>query len=237
MILAAGLGTRLRPLTDNIPKALVEVGGVPVLEHVARRLIAAGSERLIINVHHHADKVREFVRLREGFGIDVLISEELGQPLETGGGLKHAASQFRREAPFFMHNADILTDLDLHGLYAHHISSGALATLAVRSPETPRYLAFDEADNLCGYGNVEKDYEHLVRVPEGGLKRVDFCGVQVISPNLLDLITETGVFSIIKVYLRLAQQGMLIRPFHVNNVLWVDIGKPERLREARARFG
>jgi len=230
MILAAGLGTRLRPLTIHTPKALIEVGGKPMLEHVARRLIAAGATRLIVNIHHHADQVRDFVEMQQGFGVEVEISEEPERPLETGGGLLQAKPLFSYDAPFYMHNADIFTDLDLRSLYQHHRGSDALATLAVRAPETERYLLFD-ADNLCGY--AYQGEERLVRDPIGNLRRLDFCGVQVLSPRIFELMTETGIFSIINVYLRLVNAGEQIAPFHVGEATWIDVGNLERLEEAR----
>ncbi len=231
MILAAGLGTRLRPLTDHTPKALVEVGGVPMLERVARRLVAAGATRLVVNVHAHAGQIRDFIEARGGFGVEVLISEEPERPLETGGGLLRAAPLFEGAAPFFLHNVDVLTDLDLRALYEAHVASGALATLAVRPPETERYLLFDAHDTLCGY--AAQGREHLVRDPGGDPVRLDFCGVQVLSPRLFALMTETGIFSIISVYLRLVQQGERIAPFRVHGAAWIDVGKPERLETAR----
>lgn len=236
MILAAGLGTRLRPLTDEVPKALVPVGDRPMLEHVARRLVEAGADRLVINVFYHADQIKRFVEEQDGFGVDVRISEEHGHRLETGGGLKHAAGHFRRDAPFFMHNADILSDIDLGALYEAHRASGALATLACRTAETPRFLSFDAAGDLCGYGDKE-GAEHLVREPAGEVERLDFCGVQVIDPRIFDLLTEEGVFSIINSYLRLSKQGERIVPYRVDGATWIDIGNHERLAEARERFG
>lgn len=230
MILAAGHGTRLRPLTNHTPKALVEVGAVPMLEHVARRLVAAGATRLIINVHPHADQIHAFVKEREGFGADVVISEEPERALETGGGLKHAAHLFAKDAPFLVHNVDIFTDLDLRALYDAHAVSGALATLAVRPPETDRYLLFDQG-NLCGYAVGGQEY--FIREPAHTPTPLDFCGVQVLSPRIFDLMTESGVFSIINVYLRLVRAGERVVPFHVPDARWIDIGTLERLDEAR----
>lgn len=236
MILAAGLGTRLRPLTNDIPKALVPVGDRPMLEHVARRLIEAGATRLVINVHHHADQIQRFLEERDHFGVEVFVSEEPAQRLETGGGLKHASRFFQKKAPFWMHNADVFTDIDLRALYEAHEASGALATLACRAAETPRYLTFDAEDNLCGYGDREGN-EHIVRAPACATERLDFCGVQVISPRIFDLMTETGVFSIINTYLRLSSEGERIVPYRVDGATWIDVGNHERLEEARARFG
>lgn len=235
MILAAGLGTRLRPLTNEIPKALVEVGDRPMLERVAERLINAGAGRLVINVHHHADQVIHFLEEMENFGVDVRVSHEPDEALETGGGLKFAEEHFDKRAPFFIHNSDIYTDIDLEELHRAHMQSGALATLAVKAAETPRYLAFDENGRLCGYGDKEGN-EHLVAEPSGSVEHLDFCGVQVVSPRIFDLMTETGKFSIINTYLRLSKEGDQIRPHRVDGATWIDIGKPERLEEARAIF-
>ncbi|HET6568392.1 MAG TPA: sugar phosphate nucleotidyltransferase, partial [Rhodothermales bacterium] len=179
MILAAGLGTRLRPLTDRIPKALIEVGGVPMLERVARRLIEAGADRLIVNVHHLSEQVVRFIEEKDRFGVEVCVSVEPERRLETGGGLKHAAGCFRKDAPFFMHNADVLTDADLRALYAHQAASDALATLAVRPAETPRYLVQDAEGRIVGYGNADVGTEYLAVPPEGPTERVDFLGVHV----------------------------------------------------------
>lgn len=236
MILAAGLGTRLRPLTDEIPKALVPVGDRPMLEHVARRLIDAGATRLVVNVHHHADQIRRFLEERAGFGVEVFVSEEPERRLETGGGLKHAERFFEKRAPFWMHNADVLTDIDLRALYDAHVASGALATLACRAAETDRHLVFDAHGDLCGYGRAGGT-EHFVREPAGAPERLDFCGVQVISPEIFTHMTETGVFSIIDTYLRLSQAGQRITPHRVDGATWIDIGDPERLETARRLFG
>lgn len=232
MILAAGRGTRLRPLTDDIPKALVSVGGTPMLEHVARRLIEAGCERLVINLHHHADQILRFLEERDMFGVDVSVSVEADRALETGGGLKKAEPLFRKEAPFFMHNADIFTDLDLRGLYRAHTTGERLATMAVRSAATKRYLLFDEKEDLCGYSDREGN-EHIVRTPSGETARLDFCGVQVISPAIFELMTETGIFSIMNTYFRLSREGRRIRPYRVDDATWIDTGTPERLESAR----
>jgi NDP-sugar pyrophosphorylase family protein len=236
MILAAGLGTRLRPLTYETPKALIEVGGTPMLERVARRLIDAGADRLIVNVHAHRNKIRDFIREKDGFGVQVEVSEEPDQRLETGGGLKNATSFFRREGAFFMHNADILTDLSLRALQiVHEDADNALATLAVRPAEDDRYLLFDENDHLCGFSERETGEEVLRREPEGETRKLDFCGVQIIEPRIFDLMTETGVFSIINTYVRLAEEDETISAFHADAAEWMDIGTPERLEAARER--
>lgn len=234
MILAAGHGTRLRPLTDDVPKALVEVGGVPMLERVARRLVDAGARRLIVNVSPHADKIRAFIAEKDGFGVEVRVSEEPDGPLETGGGLRRARSHFDGvHAPFLMHNVDLLTDLDVNGLLDAH-REDALATLAVRAPESDRYLVFDDRGLLgYAYGGEEK----TVREAEGEVRRWDFCGVQALSPRVFDVLDEKEKFSIINTYLRVAGEAdgegpRRIDAWDVGDAMWIDIGTHERLEEA-----
>jgi NDP-sugar pyrophosphorylase family protein len=232
MLLAAGLGTRLRPLTDHTPKALVEVGGVPILERVARRVIAAGAGRLVINTHHLGGQVEEYVRSRRGFGVEAVFSREDVQPLETGGGLLHAEPLFHKDAPFFLHNADILTDLPLGEMYAAHGASGALATVAVMERPSARGLLFDDR-GLLGRTDETKGVDLRVRAAEGPVRKLAFAGVHVVSPRVFGRITERGVFSILDPYLRLAGDGEAVLPFRVDGSLWLDIGRPEQLEEAR----
>jgi NDP-sugar pyrophosphorylase family protein len=235
MILAAGLGTRLGDLTRDVPKALIDVGGVPVLERVALRLIEAGADHLIINVHHHAARIVDFVHSREDFGVRVSFSHEPDAPLETGGGLLHAAPLFRRDSSFFLHNVDVLCDLDLYAMYTTHVHFGALATLAVNRRPTTRLLLFDEY-GLCGRmdtragGRAEVHADCVDPVPFA------FAGIHVLSPALLDMITETGAFSIIDMYLRLAAAGRPISRYDMGGARWLEIGNPERLAEARRAF-
>jgi NDP-sugar pyrophosphorylase family protein len=248
MIFAAGLGTRLRPLTNELPKALVDVAGAPVLEHVARRLIDAGADRLIINAHHFADRIEDFVRARDGFGVDVRISHEPTAPLDTGGGLLHAARHFRRDAPFFLHNCDVLSDIDLRALYAAHVdavsgepagsggrAAGAMATLAVLPPFPERYLVFDE-EGLCGYAPRGGGDEVLVREPSGEPARRHFTGVHVASPALLDSLSGDGAFSIINAYVALVRSGRRIARYEQPGAWWTDIGSHEELAAARDRL-
>lgn len=229
MILAAGLGTRLRPLTYDTPKALVEVAGVPVLDRVARRVVALGADRIVVNVSPHAELIRQHIDRRDGWGVQVFVSEEPDGPLETGGGILAAASLFRREGPILVHNADILTDLDLAALLRAH-DDGAMATLAVRPARGDRYLMFDDV-GLVGfeYGGEEK----RAREAEGEERRFDFLGVQVISPRLLDRFEETGKFSIFTPYMRLVRAGERMAAHVVGDVRWTDIGTHEELAAAQ----
>jgi NDP-sugar pyrophosphorylase family protein len=231
MILAAGLGTRLRPLTDNTPKALVTVGGTPMLERIARRLIAAGVDRLIVNVHHHADQIRDFVATRDGFGIQVLFSEEPDAPLETGGGLLQARPHFR-DAPFFLHNVDVVTEVDLGAMYRAHHETGALVTLAVSNRPSSRLLEFDDA-GLRARVDRQADRVDAARPAQGEPRARAFAGIHVISPAFFDLVEERGAFSIMVPYLRLAGEGQSIHSFEIGAALWLEVGDPERLERAR----
>jgi NDP-sugar pyrophosphorylase family protein len=236
LILAAGLGTRLRPLTDHTPKALIPVGGVPIIERVARRLIAAGADRLIVNTSHLAEQIEAYVEEREGFGVEVVFSREDPGPLETGGALLAAAPHFRRDAPFFIHNADILTDLPLEALHAAHgAADDPLAVLAVAERATDRRLLFDDR-GLMGRLDGGKEVDLRVRPAAGEVRALPFAGVHVASPRIFDLLTEQGAFSILEPYLRLAAAGERILPVRVDGCRWVDIGRPEQLEEARATF-
>jgi NDP-sugar pyrophosphorylase family protein len=235
MILAAGLGTRLGDIGRHTPKALVTVGDLTMIERIARRLVDAGADRLIVNVHHHADAIEAFVREQDGFGVEVLFSHEPDAPLETGGGLVAAAPLFRRDGPFFLHNVDIITDADLAGLLkAHRAEPGRLATLAVQDRASSRALLFDEV-GLFGRTDAKKGIELLAREPRGARRAVAFAGIHVIEPLLLDRITERGAFSILDPYLRLAADGARIAPWDIGDADWLEIGTPERLEEARRR--
>lgn len=225
MIFAAGLGTRLRPLTDSLPKALVDINGVPMLELVLRRLEAAGVKEFMVNTHPFHEQIEAFARKIDR-GLKISLSREEAFPLETGGGLKKAAAFFDDGKPFFAYNADVYSELDLKELYSAHLASGALATLAVRERPSKRHLLFDADMNLKG-----REGE---RVP-AGLRPLGFSGIQVISPEIFPKMTEDGVFSITGVYLRLAAAGEKIKGFEDKSPFWCDIGDLERLEAVRLR--
>lgn len=235
MIFAAGLGTRLRPLTESIPKALVPVGGIPMLERVALGLIEAGADRLIVNVHWLGETIEDFVREKDGFGVETVVVREPGDaPLETGGGLKNAASALRRDAPFLLHNVDVISEIPLADLYRAHRGSDAFVTLAVQQRDASRALLFDDL-GLCGHTDRESRTT-LARETAGEVSALGFTGIHVASPELLDALEqeEERRFSIIWPYLRLAGAGRRILPYRIGEARWVDIGTHERLREAEA---
>ncbi len=232
MILAAGLGTRLRPLTDDRPKALVEVAGQTLLEITLRRLRESGIREVIVNIHHFPDMIATYLQKNANFGMHIEISRE-DILLDTGGGLKKAAWFFLDQSnePFLLHNVDVLSSIDFARMLESHCEHNALATLAVQNRETSRYLLFDENDELCGRKASRNQPDEIVRSTPHP-QPLAFAGLHIISPRLLTLMTEEGVFSIINVYLRLAAQGEKIRAFHADPYYWRDLGKPENISRA-----
>lgn len=235
MILAAGLGTRLRPLTDNRPKALVEVGGRTLLEITLARLRGFGIREVIVNLHHFADMVVEYLKANKNFGMRVEVSRE-EVLLDTGGGLKKAAWFFLENSsstdePFILHNVDVISTIDLSQMVQSHKKNRALATLAVQPRETSRYLLFDEQLRLCGRRSARDQKSEIVRT-SGQMRALAFSGIHLISPRLLAMMTEEGVFSIITTHLRLAGQGENIQGFRADEYYWRDLGKPESVLQA-----
>jgi NDP-sugar pyrophosphorylase family protein len=244
MILAAGLGTRLRPLTDKRPKALVEIAGRTLLEISLTRLHTFGISEVIVNVHHFAEMVIDYLKSNNNFGMRIEVSRE-EVLLDTGGGLKKAAWFFledsaRRDAdkmdePFVLHNVDVISTIDLRRMLQFHTENHALATLAVQNRETSRPLLFDQNLRLCGRRMDEKntvipsEARNLCAAP---LHTLAFSGIHLISPRFLAMLTEEGVFSIIPPYLRLAAQGENILAFRADDYYWRDLGRPADLAQA-----
>jgi mannose-1-phosphate guanylyltransferase len=245
MILAAGLGTRLRPLTDNRPKALVEIAGRTLLEITLSRLRSFGVREVIINVHHFADMIVDYLKAQKNFGMRIEVSRE-EVLLDTGGGLKKAAWFFledssrsasssgdsgRLDVPFLLHNVDVISNIDLHRMIQFHMKNHALATLAVQDRETSRYLLFNDQLLLCGR-RIGLNQKPEIVCPSPHLQPLAFSGIHVISPRLLPMTTEEGIFSIIPAYLRLAAQGQNILAFRADEYYWRDLGKPADLAQA-----
>jgi len=234
MILAAGLGTRLRPLTDNRPKALVQIAGHTLLEITLSRLRTFGIREVIINVHHYADMIIEYLKRNDDFGMHIVVSRE-EVLLDTGGGLKKAAYFFLEdsnsaEQAFILHNVDVISTIDFRRMVQFHTENRALATLAVQDRETSRYLLFDEQLQLCGRRSGSEEAE-LVRSSQQ-VRALAFSGVHVISPRLFQMMTEQGAFSIITSYLHLAAQGEQILAFRADDYHWRDVGKPDNVVQA-----
>ncbi|MGH8021023.1 MAG: nucleotidyltransferase family protein [Opitutaceae bacterium] len=234
MILAAGLGARLRPLTDSRPKALVEIAGEPLLAIVLKRLAAAGVTEVVINLHHFGDQVEAWIERRGAFGLRVAFSRESAL-LDTGGALKHAAWFFKGDdQPFLLHNVDVLSDIDLAAMMRAHRDSGVLATLACQPRATTRSLLFDAGGALCGRRTASGDM--LARPPVGEVVALGFCGIHAIDPRLLEQLPENaGAFSIVDTYLHLnatcpESHPPPVRAFRADHARWRDAGRPENLR-------
>ena len=236
MILAAGLGTRLRPLTDTRPKALVEVAGRPMLYWVIARLARHGFTDIIINAHHFADQIEAFAAVYDGPGVSLTVSVE-EEILDTGGGVRKAAWFFDREEPFLVHNVDVLTDLDLRSLADAHSASGALVTLAVKERKSSRHLLFDAAGRLGGWRSGITGETRKVRTMADPVTPLPFMGVYVMSPAALSKMTDSGPFSIIDFFLDLARTGETVQAIRAEEARWADLGSVDRIASAERLFG
>lgn len=237
MIFAAGLGTRLRPLTSDRPKALVEIGGKTMLERVINRLAEAGFDDITINVHHFAHKIIDFLEARGNFGLSIHISDERDMLLDTGGGILKARRFLDGDQPFLVHNADILTDIDLRAMYRSHVESGALATVLVKDRITSRYFVLDGDYRLQGWINKstgETRPPHLTC--RHGMRELAFGGIHVISPSIFDELERYSQgqpkFSTTPFYVDLCHRHIIKGYVQETPYKWLDIGKPESLKEA-----
>lgn len=235
MIFAAGLGSRLKPLTDTTPKALLPIAGKPMLEHIILKLKAAGFDEIVINIHHLGRQILDFLASRDNFGVKISISDEQDYLLDTGGGIKKAACFLEGDEPFLVHNVDILSNVDVRKLYDTHLQTKALATLLVSKRDTSRYLLFNKEDKLCGWrnretGEVKSFYPYFD--PEQHTEYA-FGGIHVISPDIFHWMDEwTGKFSIINFYLSICAKTT-IQAYPAENLRLLDIGKPDTLQKAQ----
>lgn len=229
-ILAAGLGTRLKPLTNSLPKALVEINGVSLLEHNINKLISYGCKHIVVNVHHFAELIIEHIA-NKNYNADIFISDETNKLLDTGGALLNAKNYFDFSKDILVHNVDILSKIDFLDLYNDHNLRNNLATLAVSQRQTSRYLLFDENNKLCGWENT-KTNEKIISNNSTELIPFGFSGVQIIKPELIDLIENKGAFPIIPEYLKLSTSYPIYSYIHSQDI-WVDVGKIEAIEKAQ----
>jgi len=234
MIFAAGLGTRLKPFTLNAPKAMAPVNGKPLIQKCIEYLGSQGFDSFVVNVHHFADQIVNFIKDNNGFGYEVQISDETDNVLETGGGLLKARPLLENAEHFLVMNVDILTDLDLSEMCTLHTEQNALATLGLSDRQSSRGLLFNKDNTLCGWLNKKTDELKLVHEC-GPLCDFAFSGIQVLSNKIFDLIPFEGKFSIIDVYLHLAQTEKIVGYDHSGATL-LDVGKPESLKKAEELF-
>lgn len=242
MIFAAGLGSRLGNLTRKRPKALVEVGGVSLLENAIRTLSGFGFKRIIINTHHFSEQITDFLKDKKNFGLDISVSDESNLLLDTGGGLKRvlqdglngddSPGDIPGGSSLLIYNVDIISNMDLGAFYQAHQDSGALATLAVRHRETSRYLLADDTGRLVGWRNISTGEEIRVTASADSLEMLAFSGIHVVSPKLLPLMPGEDVFPIMPFYLDIAKDNLIQTYLHDTDS-WLDVGKPHSLEEAR----
>jgi NDP-sugar pyrophosphorylase family protein len=233
-ILAAGLGTRLAPLTLDRPKALVELKGVTLLERAIRKVNELEVSEIIINIHHFGDQIIDFLYKNRHFNNKIVISDEREQLMDTGGAMLKAKDLLGIEEPFLLYNVDVLSAIDLNAMSSYHNQKGGLVTMAVRERITDRYLVFDPDMLLSGWKNVKTGEEKISR-PCQHTRNFAFSGIQIIEPEIFPLITETGKFSIIDLYLRLAKSEDIFG-YHDPSDYWMDLGKPDQLAEAEKKM-
>lgn len=240
MIFAAGLGTRLRPLTNDKPKALVEVAGKPLLQHQIEKLKASGFEHIVINIHHFGQQIIDFLKANHNFDIDIKISDERELLLDTGGGIKAALKYFDNDDPVLIHNVDIISEIDLRNIYeSHH----GVATLAINQRETSRYLLFNDQLQMRGWTNIKTGEVKPAYLTEekngnsslGNLKKYAFTGIHVVDNSILPFLDERDdkVFPIMEFYISLCQRTE-VNGMDVTGQKWVDCGKPEQLETAKS---
>ena len=231
MIFAAGLGTRLQPLTNEKPKALIKICNVTLLERAIDKLIKTGVDEIVINVHHHAEKIKKFVQTLEKPRVTFHISDEQEKLLDTGGGLVKASPWLKDASNFIVYNVDVLSDINLNTMMRYHRSKQALATLAVRNRETKRKLLFDDQMNLAGWLNHTTGEIKWTGRPITDYQELAFSGIQILHSRIFQLISENGKFPIIPSLLELAKDNTITAYPH-NDSFWLDVGKKEQLAEA-----
>lgn len=225
MILAAGLGTRLKPFTDHKPKALLEWEGKPLLEHTILKLKSAGFTSIIINVHHFAEMIMDYVKAKEDFGIHVEFSHEKEELLDTGGGIANASWFFGTEA-FLVYNVDIYSNIDLRAMYEDHMNSGAIATMAVKERVTTRSLLMDKEGFLKGWRDNRTGETILCGDSDEGLVPIAFSAIHIMDPSVFDLFPDEKRFALMPFYLELAKANP-VKLFRHDRDSWTDMGKLE----------
>jgi N-acetyl-alpha-D-muramate 1-phosphate uridylyltransferase len=234
MIFAAGLGTRLKPFTDHHPKALAVVNNKTLLQRNIEYLKNFGFTEFVLNVHHFPEQIISFLTEHHNFGCKIIISDETGALLETGGGLEKAAPYLKGQEPFLVMNVDMLTNLNIGSMISFHKSNNSLATLAVTERATSRYFLFNKQDELCGWRNTKSSEEKIVR-KEAFLVPKAFSGIHIIEPAIFDHMKKEGKFSIVDVYLELCVANKITGFDHSSDIL-IDVGKPESIIEAEGLF-
>jgi NDP-sugar pyrophosphorylase family protein len=234
MIFAAGLGTRLQPLTNNCPKALVKIGDDELLKIALNKLKALGINKVVVNVHHFAEQIIDFIENYNSECMDIVISDERDQLLDTGGGLLKAAPLFDEGSQILIYNVDVITNAPIDQLIEQHTKENNLATLLVQNRKASRYLMFDQNNQLCGWNNPSTGEEKWVTTPKQS-KKLGFNGIQIINSKLLTLINAKNSFPIIPIYLQLAK-SQRISGWSNWDGDWFDVGTPEKVNNVTELF-
>ena len=235
MILAAGLGTRLKPLTNSTPKALIKIKDFTLLELQIKKLVSEGFDQIIINVHHFGEVVKDYLKQNNFFNCSIEISDESEKLLDTGGGLKKAYHFFRDDEPFLVYNVDILSNISLRKLINYHLASESIATLAIQNRDSSRKFLFDKNNILCGWMNQKSGENIISRGEQSELFPYSFSGIQVINPKIFKYFPDKDIFSLVELYLSAARKAKISGYVH-NDDLWIDIGKLENLDRAEKIF-
>jgi NDP-sugar pyrophosphorylase family protein len=236
MIYAAGLGTRLQPETDSKPKALVEIAGIPMLGRLIEHLKTFNIDQVIINTHHFREQVKAYIDRNKNFDIEIVLSEEHDELLETGGGLAKARWFLDGKDPFLIHNVDILSDIDLSELLRFHVARKPMVSLAVRNRVSSRYLLFNEHMVLKGWMNEKTGESILVDRHSAPLKKLAFSGIHIVHPDIFRYFTEIKRYRIIDRYLDISGKEH-IAGFEHSSGYWIDMGSREGVRAAEERLG
>ena len=235
MILAAGLGTRLKPLTETTPKALIKINNHTLPELQIMKLRAEGFDQIIINVHHFAESIKEYLKKNNSFNCSIKISDESDKLLDTGGGLRKASHFFSDDKPFLVYNVDILSNINLKKIMDVHISSSSLATLAIQDRASSRKFLFDNEISLCGWMNDRTGEQIISKGNDKALKSFAFSGIQIVDPRLFKYFPNNKIFSLVDLYLIAANQEKINGYIH-NEDVWMDLGKIENLQQAESEF-
>ena len=235
MILAAGLGTRLKPLTDSTPKALIKIKEHTLLELQIRKLKAEGFDQIIINVHHFSEQIKNYLKQNNFFDCTIEISDESQKLLDTGGGLKKASHFFSDGKPFLVYNVDILSNISLKKLMEFHLTSKSSATLAIQKRNSSRKFLFDKNNILCGWRNEKSSEKIITRDERSEFFPYSFSGIQIVDPTIFKYFPDKDVFSLVEFYLSAAKKEKIVGYVH-NEDEWMDLGKMENLSEAEKVF-
>lgn len=230
IIFAAGLGTRLQPLTDNCPKALININNKPLLWYAIEKTARAGATKIVVNVHHFADQIIDYIK-NNSWPVEIVISDERKKLLDTGGGLLFAKKHLQGDSPILAYNVDIISNINIHKLMVYHNNNKAIATLVVRKRETNRYFLFNNSMQLCGWQNNKTHERIIIKQQNQTLSELAFSGIQMLSSAIFDCISESGKFSITPMYLRIAQSEKIVG-YPDKSSFWLDAGKPDQLSVA-----